>query len=36
VLFVLIKISKGYWPIVLLSAKVVAFGFHVSFEENFG
>jgi hypothetical protein len=36
VLFLLIKISKGFWPIIVLSAKVVAFGFHDAFEENFG
>jgi hypothetical protein len=36
VLFVLTKIPKGFVPTVVLSAKVIAFGFHDAFAENFG
>jgi hypothetical protein len=32
----LTKIPVGYEPIVLLSANVMAFGFHDAFEQNFG
>jgi hypothetical protein len=32
----LTKIPVAYEPIVLLSANVVAFGYHVAFEQNFG
>jgi hypothetical protein len=35
-LFVLTKMPYGLAPTVLLLVKVVAFGFHVAFEQNFG
>jgi hypothetical protein len=35
-LLVLTKMPFGWMPTVLLLAKVVPFGFHDAFEENFG